>query len=228
MTVFGDLAPDGPLDGPTLSRLMHGIGIKPEATRVALHRLRADGWITSHKQGRISAHSLTPKGQKDSIAARPRIYGQPDTEGQSAKLVLMPEPGTDLNPTDFAQVAPRLYVCAQDTPVPDGAMILAPQEFPPWIARDMESDSLRASYAALFSVLEKIEADMNDTGHLSAHDIALLRVMIVHAWRRLALKHPMLPRDAHSPDWRGHACGTLVTKLLDRYPRPSREQLKAT
>jgi len=228
VTVFGDLAPDGSLDGPTLSSVMDGIGIRAEATRVALHRLRADGWITSHKQGRISAHSLTPKGQQDSLAARPRIYGRPDAEQAGAKLVLMPDSAPVLDPADFAPVAPQLYLCATDTTCPDDAMILDPDRFPAWLGHRIEPTALRQGYAALHSALNAIAADADRLRDLDARDTAVLRVMIVHTWRRLVLKHPALPRDAHSHDWKGHACRALATQLLDRYPRPTLDRLRAT
>ncbi len=54
VTIFGDLAqaPRDRIDGPLLTRLTDGMGIKPEAVRVALHRLRNEDWITSVKSGR--------------------------------------------------------------------------------------------------------------------------------------------------------------------------------
>ncbi|WP_299728183.1 PaaX family transcriptional regulator C-terminal domain-containing protein [uncultured Tateyamaria sp.] len=228
VTVFGDLAPDRPLDGPTLSALMSGIGIKPEATRVALHRLRADGWITSQKQGRISQHSLTPKGRQDSIGARPRIYGRPGDENATARFALMPDTASELNPTKFTTIAPRIYICASDTPLPEHALSLIPQSLPNWIGAQIESKNLRAGYAALHDVLQTIDRNRDAIGTLNPQETAVLRVMIVHAWRRLALKHPVLPRSAHTSLWCGHDCRSLVTTLLDRYPRPDPEQLGAT
>ena len=228
VTVFGDLAPDGPLDGPTLSALMAGIGIKPEATRVALHRLRADGWITSQKLGRISRHSLTPKGRQDSAAARPRIYGRPDEQGVDARIVLMPDGPSALPASHFTMIAPRIYICAPDSPHPDDAMILAPGHMPDWIGAQIESEALMAGYASLHSVLKDIDQKKDAIGPLSPRERAVMRVMIVHAWRRLALKHPALPRAAHTAAWRGHDCRALVTTLLDRYPRPALDLLKAT
>ena len=60
VTLFGDLAPGQTdhLAGPDVSRLVERLAIKPEALRVALHRLRKDNWIESSKSGRISHLSL--------------------------------------------------------------------------------------------------------------------------------------------------------------------------
>ncbi|WP_223427089.1 PaaX family transcriptional regulator C-terminal domain-containing protein [Tateyamaria pelophila] len=223
VTVFGDLSENGALDGPTLTSIMNEVGIKPEATRVALHRLRSDGWITSQRSGRTSRYSLTIKGQRDSAAARPRIYGRPEDMGRGAHVYLTAANGNTLDPADYAQIAPRLFISGKGTACPPDAMMLQPTELPAWLGDQMELDYLRDGYDALYSVLSGIVPTATDTTPLQT---AVLRVLIVHAWRRLALKHPDLPRAAHSTAWRGHDCRTLVTTLLDRLPRPDHDAIK--
>ncbi len=227
VTVFGDLSLDEPMDGPTLTAIMAGIGIRPEATRVALHRLRSDGWISSEKQGRTSLHSLTDKGKRNSAAARPRIYGRPEQMGQEVEVVLMRYAEAEPDLSLFAQIAPRIYIAGRGTPLPKDSMALAPMHLPDWLGTQIETETLRDGYQSLHEVLGIIDATLPKGTPMSLLDIAVLRVMIVHAWRRLVLKHPDLPRDAHSPDWRGHDCRALVKTLLDRFPRPVLDQLKA-
>ncbi|WP_299586212.1 PaaX family transcriptional regulator C-terminal domain-containing protein [uncultured Tateyamaria sp.] len=226
VTVFGDLAPNDLLDGPTLSAIMSAIGIKPEATRVALHRLRSDGWIASQKRGRTSLHSLTEQGRRDSEAARPRIYGTPDQMGRGTYALIMPDAGTALDPALYAQIAPRVYLAADATPLPESAMQLAPMDLPPWLGAQLEPTALRDAYKALHAVLMDVDAELRDV-QLTPLEVAVLRVMIVHAWRRLTLRHPDLPRASHSPDWRGHDCRALVTGLLTRFARPDLDAIKA-
>ncbi len=61
VSLFGDLAqkPGDQISGTTLTQIITPMGIKPEAIRVALHRLRKDGWIESTRSGRASVHFLT-------------------------------------------------------------------------------------------------------------------------------------------------------------------------
>ena len=217
VTVFGDLTPDDPLEGPTLSAIMSEIGIKPEATRVALHRLRADGWIISEKTGRTSHHRLSAKGRADSDAARPRIYARP-SDTTAVQFALMPE-GTTPDPEHFAQIAARLFVAATSAPVPHVALILNAGDLPPWLKTSGETDDLHGGYAALHDALNHIGTP--DADALGPLRVAVLRVLIVHAWRRLALKHPVLPRALHSDTWRGHDCRAQVMHLLDHLPRPA-------
>lgn len=226
VTVFGDLAMDQPMDGPTLTTIMARIGIKSEATRVALHRLRSDGWIVSRKVGRTSHHCLTDKGQRDSATARPRIYGAAHPQRRRLDLALLPDTEDDPDPSMFTCIAPRLFVFGPGTPVPEGAMHLSTRDLPRWLGPQIEPEALRDGYQALYESLRTIDKTLPVHALLSPNDAAVLRVMIVHAWRRLVLKHPDLPRAAHSAEWRGHDCRELVMLLLDRFPRPDPNPLK--
>ena len=217
VTVFGDLAPDSALEGPTLSAIMAEIGIKPEASRVALHRLRADGWILSEKNGRTSRHRLSAKGRADSDAARPRIY--PDSTGvQKVQFVLMPN-GQTPDRAHFAQVAPRLFVASEDAAPPKGALMLMADDLPTWLETTVETEALRGDYAALHEALTHMH--LPDADALGPLRVAVLRVLIVHAWRRQVLRHPALPRALHSEQWRGHDCAARVRTLLEHLPRPA-------
>ena len=220
VTVFGDLAPDQPIDGPTLTAIMDPIGIKPEAMRVALHRLRADGWITSEKSGRISRHRLSPKAQADSDRARPLIYG-PVPADDDLMLILMPDSNGAPDPMHFAPVADRLFAGLRSaTPPPQAAVLQMTSPPPDWFATHADTDDLHRAYGALHAVLTQI-SDSDVIQHaIAPRDQAVLRVMIVHAWRRLAVRHPLLPRVAHRQDWMGHDCRIKVAQLLDAIPRP--------
>ncbi|WP_299684439.1 PaaX family transcriptional regulator C-terminal domain-containing protein [uncultured Tateyamaria sp.] len=216
VTVFGDLAPDDALDGPTLSAILSEIGIKPEASRVALHRLRADGWITSEKTGRTSRHRLSVKGRADSDAARPRIYAA--ASDMPVHFALMPD-GKVPDPEHYAPISPRLFVAAASTPPPGDALILNGDAVPRWLRTTAETEDLRTGYAALHDALSDL--NLPDAQSLGPLRVAVIRVLIVHAWRRLALKHPMLPRALYSDAWRGHDCRTQVMDHLAQLPRPA-------
>lgn len=224
VTVFGDLTPDGALEGPTLSAIMAEIGVKPEATRVALHRLRADGWIISEKNGRTSRHRLSAKGRADSDAARPRIYPT-GVDVADVQFALLPV-GATPDPVRFARVAPQLFVAPSGTTLPGNALLLRADTLPDWLETTAETDELQRGYAALHDALTA--CDLPETDALGPLRVAVLRVLIVHAWRRLVLKHPALPRVLFSEHWRGHDCARLVATLLEHLPRPALNDLSST
>ncbi|MGB3555522.1 MAG: hypothetical protein WBA25_12880, partial [Jannaschia sp.] len=77
ITVFGDLArAEGKeIGSPVLHALGAGMGLRPEAIRTALHRLRKEGWLDGRRQGRHGYYTLTEWGRAQSDTASPRIYG---------------------------------------------------------------------------------------------------------------------------------------------------------
>ncbi|MEL7097627.1 MAG: PaaX family transcriptional regulator C-terminal domain-containing protein [Pseudomonadota bacterium] len=233
-TVFGDLAltKGAHIGGPVLSALMGEMDIRPEATRVALHRLRSkDAWITSEKAGRISQHSLTARGRRESLAAAKRIYAEPGAGADAWQVVLLESAGAeariDMTRRGYAALAPRLFVGAVGAAPPEDALVLTPQDVPPWIGAQCEPKDLAHDYDALHERLARTAALGLEAATLSPLQTATLRCLIVHGWRRLVLRHPDLPRALYSDTWRGHDCHALVHALLQRLPRPSLADLDA-
>src|SRR6056297_83501 len=105
VTMFGDLAlsPDARLSGACVNALTAAIGIKPEATRVALYRLRKEGWIESYRAGRQSKYALTAYGRSETLAARPRVYAT--TCASRRPAVVIDAPGADVSKSDGVHIA---------------------------------------------------------------------------------------------------------------------------
>ena len=227
ISLFGDLAQDKgqAIDGPVLSAIMAELQIKPEAARVALHRLRNDGWITSEKSGRISQHSLSAKGRAESAAASPRIYADPrgtDTDWQLVLTADAEAPGTeDMAACGFAPVAPRVFVGPATAKPPPETLSLRGTNIPDWLRQQAEPQDLRGGYEALLGTLTDLQQELPDADDLTPVQTAVLRCLIVHNWRRLVLKHPALPAPLVDPDWPGHRCHLAVADLLGRFPRPA-------
>lgn len=232
VTVFGDMArgPEDAVSGPVLSRILEPVGVRPEAMRVALHRLRKDGWIISEKAGQTSNHRLSAFGLEQSEAASPRIYA---TEGPAAGRwrVLVPRPAPQ---PEFAArrdaLAATGWVAAGGVflTAGDGAGATAEDmvitgdlsALPGWAQAEIEAPALAAGYAALKAALERVDAALGPAPALAPVETAALRALIVHNWRRLTLKHPALPDAAYSAGWNGPACRRLTHDLLARLGRP--------
>lgn len=226
VSLFGDLVqgPDDVIDGPVLSTILDRLQIKPAAQRVALHRLRNDGWIRSAKSGRISQHRLTENGRAESAAASARIYAAPPDAREGWQLVLVESPDrippNDLAAAGFTQIAPRMFVGKSSAVPPDGGLSLTGGSVPVWLQTQAEPAALRAGYAGLHETLTEIARSIPDRSRLTALESAALRCLIVHNWRRLVLKHPELPGALIPADWPGLGCHRLVHDLLARFPRP--------
>jgi phenylacetic acid degradation operon negative regulatory protein len=222
ISLFGDLAQGkgDVIDGPVLSRIMTALHVKPEATRVALHRLRNDGWIASEKSGRISQHSLTALGRAESAAASPRIYAPPPDLTEGWQLVLTPDSEPDVALTDFTPLLPRVCVGPLTAKPPLGSVALTGPTPPAWLTAEAAPQAQREEYAALAATLAELKHALPDPAQLSATDVAVLRCLIVHNWRRLVLKHSRVPGALVPQDWPGYHAHLLVAELLSRFARP--------
>jgi len=233
ISLFGDLAQGNgdAIDGPVLSTIMAALDVRPEASRVALHRLRNDGWLQSRKVGRISQHSLTAQGRAESAAASPRIYAAPPDLSEPWQMVMTEENGREIDATlraeGFIPVMPRVYVGRSESTAPKGSLALRGETPPDWLRRAVEPTALEPEYDALLHALSTLQGKLACDSHMNALDIAVLRCLIVHNWRRLALKHPALPGGLIRSDWPGYQCHLLVDQLLTRPPRPALQDLAA-
>lgn len=225
VTLFGDLvhAEGSAIDGPVLSDIMTGMDIRPEAVRVALHRLRNDGWIVSTKFGRTRRHALTASSRIETLKASARIYANPTVHDAAWQLALLEDPADvtreDMTKHGFALLLPRVYLGSASARLPDGTLTLSGGAAPAWLRQQIAPQMLEAEYKALLPHLQMAEQSLAP-GMLDPLQTAILRCLIVHNWRRIVLRHPTLPPALLPDNWAGHKCHTLVNSLLVRFPRP--------
>ncbi len=232
VTLFGDMAQaEGEvICGSVLSAVAAKLRLKPEATRVALHRLRKDGWISSEKSGRHSFHKLTEFGQSQSSKVSGKIYA---VRGNLADdwHVLIAAPMAKAAVSGYVAarledgyVALRPGVFVKQGPLRDGqqGLCLAGNNtpIPAWIKAEVYPPKMQDSYAILCKTLLVVNQNLRAPSELSALEIIALRVLIVHHWRKLALRSPDLPDGFFPDDWRGAMCRKLVHEVLEKLPRP--------
>jgi len=241
ISVFGDLAlgRDDVITGALLTRLTTLMGLKPEAVRVALFRLRKDGWITSHKTGRSSAYRLTDMGFRETQAARARIYAPSPPEPESWQLLVSrpmvqaarAQDEKALQEQGFHIIGPGIYLGAGNLAAGDGFLAVDGQisSLPDWLRASIPPEGLEQGFADLCARLRDLSALLDgDIPVLDATERATLRVLIVHHWRRLLLRQPDLP-DRFFPDgWPGVTCRARVMGLLERLERPALDELQET
>lgn len=221
VTVFGELAQerDVAISGVVLGRLGARAGVKPEALRVALHRLRKDGWLESQRLGRESRYVLTPLARADSAKASPRIYA-PRGPVSDCWLVLV-----DQRPDNASGVwiAPNILLTTDPKGCPDGFQtpVTRNSEMPDWMTERLCSPKLVEASQDLFAKLTRLNDSRPTAQDLSTIEVAVLRILVVHSWRRVVLKFPLLPDDAYPDGWRFAANRRLVAEILQDLPRPS-------
>lgn len=218
VTVFGELAQDADaqISGSLLRSLSEHIGIKPEAMRVALHRLRKDGWIDSERTGRTSDYFLTPWGRAQSIAASPRIYAKGAAATEAWLVVFSPGHPAPDDHASGAWISSNILVTS--TP-PDTDDVIAKKldmadRLPEWVTSKVcDPTTVKLSQDFLIA-LDAVQGLLGKTPDLTSMQTAALRILLVHGWRRIVLKAPVLPDHVFPDGWRGMECRARTSSLL--------------
>jgi phenylacetic acid degradation operon negative regulatory protein len=220
VTIFGDMAraPGQELSGAQLSALTEAAGIKPQALRTALHRLRKDGWIDSRREGRRAFHHLTDHGRAQAEQAAARIYDFSPVVASNWHLVVLTDRARVL--PGHVPVSPGCLLGHGPAPELDDALILSGPDLhlPDWVRAQAMPPDLAEDYAGFRQALElALEAPHP----ASPQEATVLRLLAVHGWRRLVLRHAALPDTLYPDGWEGGRCRALMAKLLARLGQPA-------
>jgi phenylacetic acid degradation operon negative regulatory protein len=212
ITIFGDavVRRGGIVASTTLAALTEQMDVRPEAFRVALSRLTKDGWIERSKRGRLSFYQLSARGVAEFGPATARIYANQPRSATGLQLVVLPLAiGEDL-PNGAVNLGGRAYL-SQNLDHPDDGFRVSGTfgRIPDWVKDRIAPGELVESYAQLSAVLSAIS--VKGASPLQA---SVIRVLVVHHWRRLLLRHADLPPTFFPANWQGEACRTLVHRLL--------------
>ncbi len=210
VTLFGDFDGDH-MTGNQIREILGHLGIKPEAIRVALHRLKADGWIDAEKQGRTAVYQLSSKGLRETQAAAKDVYRQDLKFPQGWQFHLIREGAEHAAAIPISK--DLLIAPIELADKLEGTLILAPQHpgIPPWIEDRLVPQHLLQNAAALVDVLQLVSMTEQDMSDL---DAMCLRLLVLHQWRRLALRLGSWAHISLLPDGVLAKCHTAVTSLF--------------
>ena len=240
VSFFGDLAQSerDHVSGTLLTRFGQLAGVKPEAMRVALHRLRCDGWIDSERNGRTSHYFLTLMGRAESTAASPRIYAAAEPFGKDW-TILISRPGKRIADLIDGKGGAKagFWFASENIAITSNAryfsdsqvlkMELTAVNLPDWLKGSLLDQDLIEACALLCKTLESIDLSEERSNSFTPLETATLRTLVVHSWRRVRLRQPDLPDWAFPDGWKGRECREHVARLLERLPRPDLPTLEA-
>lgn len=236
VTVFGDLAQNqgDEISAQTLGKLTEPLGVKSEALRVALHRLRKEGWLESRRTGRSSTYFLAPYGQSQTASATPRIYCQ--TSPTERNWTLLSASGSsadsvqDLAAAENEGKVVRLSNASFLTGEPSALALndvlmtgIDQSDVPEWVKQAVLKDAVCDSYAKLSGSFSEVLDCLS--GKESAIERAALRTLIVHSWRRIRLRHLDVPAAFHPIDCKAEDCKERYLSLLSKLPKPSLNEI---
>ena len=224
-----------------LGSIIHALaplGINERLTRTAVFRLVQEGWLESRKQGRRSYYRLTRTGQNYYQRAAKRIYAsnKPEWDGVWTLLfvALVPEDKRDalhrgLSWLGYGRMAAGVYAlpCNDRPPLDELLADLALRDSIVHMqARAENAESLqklvmarwklrnlRQRYKEFTSQYENARKILHNKTPPDEHSIFLLRVLLMHEYRRILLSDPELPAAMLPLDWEGYAAQSLSGEI---------------
>jgi phenylacetic acid degradation operon negative regulatory protein len=234
ITVFGDaIVPrGGSVWLGTLLEFFESLDIDSGVVRTAMSRLAADGWLTREKVGRNSFYRLAEKGRQTFEAATRHIYDPPPSDWTGRFELLLIGNGGDrdasreaLRNAGFGTPLPGVWVAPSGVPIPDEAANAIRLEV------SAEDDSGRRllsaswplertadAYLKFMKMFEPLRAAIGRGANLRDADAFTARILLIHYYRRVVLRDPLLPGELLPADWPGRAarglCGEIYRALL--------------
>lgn len=257
VTILGDaIAPrGGTIALASLIRLAMPFGLTDRLVRTSIGRLANDDWVSFERCGRASFYSLTPNGRARFAEATQRIYGAPpqDWDGLWTVAILPPTlkdrrddlrdellwlgfgqitPGVFAHPTyEESAITARLdeLQSAGQLIVMKGS-ILSQAASANLVAMGWDLDDLARRYKRFIEMFSPVAAALRDDGHAPiAGDIAfILRTLLLHEYRKIHLRDPLLPAALLPKDWVGSDAQRLCRELYARVFPASEHYLSAT
>src|ERR1700744_2756383 len=234
ITVFGDaIVPrGGSVWLGTLLAFFETLGTEGGVVRPAMSRLAADGWLERTKVGRNSFYRLVKKGRQTFEAATRHIYDPPPSDWTGRFELLLIGNGEDrdtareaLKNAGFGSPIPGVWVAPSGVPIPDQASGAIRLEVS---AEDESGRRLLAeswplqrtadAYLKFMKTFEPLRGWILRREVLSDADAFTARILLIHHYRRVVLRDPLLPETLLPKDWPGRAarqlCGEIYRGLL--------------
>lgn len=218
ITIFGDcIQPRGGRAAMTeLQALTDRLGIEGGALRTAMSRLAKDGWVERDREGRNSFYALTPLGQATSLPATRQIYRARFTASGPWTVAVSATPPDPAADTPVLEVTRQVRIISPNRAEHHrdaGDLVLhgAPDAIPGWVRTAAISPHLTEGYAALAEMFAPLDAGA--LAALPPLEALAMRVLLIHFWRRLVLRHPAPPDGLTAPDWPGQTCHAALKGL---------------
>lgn len=240
VTVWGDtIAAHGePVWLGSLIRLLADFGLNERVVRTSVFRLQKDKWLAARQIGRRSLYDLTPSARRISAAGDSRIYrpAPPEWRGEWLVLILGPEaadvrdklrremllqgfgspsPGVFLRPDgDFESVRDLLAEFGVGDDVvafhSDGALTEGMGPLRRMVAHAWDHAALEQGYREFIQLFEPVLAE---APALDDRACFVVRTLLIHEFRRVTLRDPMLPAELLSADWPGQQARDLCAAV---------------
>jgi phenylacetic acid degradation operon negative regulatory protein len=255
VTIFGDsMAPrGGVVTLGSLIQLAAPFGLTERLVRTSVARLAQDGWLVARRDGRRSEYRLTPHGQQRFAEATQRIYskGPASWDGAWTLLLLPPNGGRrreslrdGLRWIGFGQLSPGVFAHPNSNleqarerlrslDVGQDAMLLrSSSEHAPAdravVAAGWDLGDLARRYRRFADAFTPVETALASRSPPDPEAAFIIRTLLIHDYRKIHLRDPLLPPALLPDDWVGSSAYDLCASLYATVFTAAEEFLTAT
>jgi phenylacetic acid degradation operon negative regulatory protein len=239
ITVFGDaIVPrGGSVWLGTLLRFFEALDIDGSVVRTAMSRLAADGWLEREKVGRNSFYRLAASGHRTFEAATRHIYDPPPSTWNGRFELLLIGKAADreasreaLKNAGFGSPLPGVWVAPSGVPIPEEVASAIRLE----VSAEDESgrrllseswplDRTADAYLKFMKSFQPLRTWLGRRARLSELEAFTTRILLIHHYRRVVLRDPLLPLALLPGSWPGNAARALCGEIY-RAVLPASEQ----
>lgn len=247
VTILGDaIAPrGGTIALRSLIRLAMPFGLTERLVRTSIGRLASEQWVSFERSGRVSFYSLTAHGRARFAEATQRIYGAPPQGWNGLWTLVIVPPALKKLRNDvrdellwlgFGQVTPGVFAhpthkesairsrldelqSAGQLIVMQGSVLTAAATASV-VAMGWDLGDLARRYRRFIEMFSPVATALEAAGNTAlAGDIAfILRTLLLHEYRKIHLRDPLLPAALLPADWVGadaqQLCRDLYAKVF--------------
>jgi len=237
----------------SLINLVEPLGLSERMVRTAVFRLSKDDWLSATQIGRRSYYKLTEIGRRRFETAHRRIYASPHRTWNGEWLMVIANKSNltqeqrdqlrrEFLWLGFGNVAPNVFAhpaadiravrqIIQDMSVEENVVTMAARAdrhsgtapHRNMVHSSWDLDQLAQDYNHFLDAFRPLYHALSAEGTIDPESSFLVRTLLIHEYRRIMLRDPMLPDDLLNAEWPGSTAATLCANLY-RLCAPSAEK----
>jgi phenylacetic acid degradation operon negative regulatory protein len=252
VTLFGDsiMPRGGAIALGSLIELAAPFGLNERLVRTATARLAHEGWLEGRRAGKLSEYHLSTNGRTRFAEATKRIYGEPDTEwaGRWTLIVVPPMRAAERNEIreelvwrGFGEISANVFAHpefdsrALRAERNSGGLFSRVVAFDASLSEDdapqrlvdfgWDLEDLGIRYQRFVNRFTMVQAQLKRHRDTPPEESFLVRTLLIHEYRRLHLRDPLLPAQLLRANWPGAQAAVLCRDVYARVFVPSERYL---